>query len=131
MKYKIFIIKLISVLFGIPINPLVKIVVYLIAIALPQILAYNFVGILYDKRIIHGRKSGSTSNKIFRKILIPLSLIIGCGLCWGIYFFQTYCELTLMITGSIIGTALLCILTVAIMRFIKKHNINVAKTNFI
>ena len=84
-------------------------------------LAFSKVGDLYDSGIISGSSSGSFLHWIIRAFFFIVMWAVTYGVIWLGKFVIANWQIILMSVGGIVGTALICILTIAIMRKIKQH----------
>ncbi|MDE6036271.1 MAG: hypothetical protein K2G36_10225 [Ruminococcus sp.] len=100
---------------------------YLILLVINEIayhIAYAKVGNMYHSGLINGRKAGSFFHWLIRLILFFGMWFITHSAIQGYYFATENPEIILMIAGSITGVAIICVLAVSTIRFIKKHNRN-------
>ena len=107
---------------GLPVNAFYE---YIILVVLGEVayeLAYGKVGDMYHSGIIEGRAEGSFFHWIIRTILFVVLWLVAYGTIQGYYFVMANWKLILIIIGSVAGTAMLCALAVATMRFAKKHS---------
>ncbi len=91
-------------------------------------LAFSKVGDLYGSGIISGSSSGSFLHWIIRAFFFIVIWAVTYGVIWLGKFVIANWQIILMSVGGIVGTALICILIIAIMRKIKQHrtvNVNV------
>ena len=81
--------------------------------------AYNTVGNLYNSEMIYGRFSGSLFHWIIRLFAFCLLWAIAYGMIWiGKRIIENW-QIFLMFTICIIGTAIICSITIFVMRLIK------------
>lgn len=106
---------------GLPIHPIYEYLILLIIDSIAYKIAYSKVGDMYDIGFINGRTSGSFFHYVIRFFMFCIIWFITYKVIQAYYFVTANWQIILMITGSVAGTAILCILTVAIMRFVKKH----------
>ena len=84
-------------------------------------IAYRKVGDLFSDGWISGRSTGSFFHWIIRAILVIAMWAITYGVIWLGKILIANWQIILMSAGSIVGAFLICILTIAIMRKIKRH----------
>ena len=83
--------------------------------------AYNKVSDLYDGGWISGSTTGSFFHWVIRAFLFVVMWLALYGVIQIYYFVTANWQILLMTAGSVIGTILLCMFAVAMMRFVKKH----------
>lgn len=84
-------------------------------------LAFSKVGDLYGSGMIAGSSAGSFSHWLIRAFLVFFMWAVTYGVIWLGKIVIANWQIILMFAGSIIGTFLICSLTIAIMRKIKQH----------
>ena len=106
---------------GLPINPIYEYVILAVIGLVAYGIAYSKVGDMYHGGLISGRTEGSFFHWLIRLILFVGLWLLAYGAIQGYFFLTANWQIILMIAGSVAGVAMLCILAVATMRFIKKH----------
>lgn len=106
---------------GLPINPIYEYVILALIGLVAYGIAYSKVGDMYHGGLISGRTEGSFFHWLIRLILFVGLWLLAYGAIQGYFFLTANWQIILMIAGSVAGVAMLCILAVATMRFIKKH----------
>ena len=106
---------------GLPINPIYEYVILAVIGLVAYGIAYSKVGDMYHGGLISGRTEGSFFHWLIRLILFLGLWLLAYGAIQGYFFVTANWQIILMIAGSVAGAAMLCILAVATMRFIKKH----------
>lgn len=106
---------------GLPINPIYEYVILAVIGLVAYGIAYSKVGDMYHDGLISGRTEGSFFHWLIRLILFVGLWLLAYGAIQGYFFLTANWQIILMIAGSVAGVAMLCILAVATMRFIKKH----------
>lgn len=106
---------------GLPINPIYEYVILALIGLVAYGIAYSKVGDMYHGGLISGRTEGSFFHWLIRLILFVVLWLLAYGAIQGYFFLTANWQIILMIAGSVAGVAMLCILAVATMRFIKKH----------
>lgn len=106
---------------GLPINPLYEYAILGVIGLIAYAIAYSKVGDMYHEGWISGKTSGSAWHWFIRLIcFFAIWFVAYVGI--QIYFLvKSNLQLVLMIVGGIVGTAIICVLAVSVMRFIKKH----------
>ena len=106
---------------GLPINPIYEYIILAVIGAVAYGLAYRKIGDMYHSGIIGGRTEGSFFHWLIRGFLFVGLWLLVYGAIQGYYFVTANWQIILMVAGSIAGAAMLCVLAVATMRFVKKH----------
>ena len=106
---------------GLPINPLCEYAILLVIGAIAYVMAYNKVGDMYHSSLINGKTTGSFFHWLIRGFLFVVMWLAVYGVIQGYHFVTVNWQIVLMIAGSIVGTAMLCVLAVLAMRFVKKY----------
>lgn len=106
---------------GLPINPIYEYLILLIINEIAYQIAYAKVGGMYHSGMIGGRTSGSFFHWFIRGILFVVLWLVAYGAIQGYYFVTANWQIIIMVAGSIAGAAMLCVLVIATMRFVKKH----------
>lgn len=106
---------------GLPINPLYEYAILGVIGLIAYLIAYNKVGAMYHIGLINGRTAGSFFHWLIRGFLFLVMWLVVYAVIQGYFFVTANWQIILMIAGSLAGTALLCVLTVSAMRFVKKH----------
>lgn len=106
---------------GLPINPIYEYMILGVIGLIAYGIAYCKVGEMYHSGLIDGITSGSFFHWFIRFILFLVMWFIVYSIIQLYYFVIANWEIILMIVGSIVGTAIICILAVIIMRSVKKH----------
>lgn len=106
---------------GLPINPIYEYVILAVIGLVAYGIAYSKVGDMYHGGLISGRTEGSFFHWLIRLILFLGLWLLAYGAIQGYFFVTANWQIILMIAGSVAGAAMLCILAVATMRFVKKH----------
>ena len=113
---------------GLPIEGYYEYLILAIIDFIAYKLAFSKVGDLYGSGIISGSSSGSFLHWIIRAFFFIVMWAVTYGVIWLGKFVIANWQIILMFLGCIVGTSLICILTIAIMRKIKQHrtvNVNV------
>lgn len=106
---------------GLPINFFYEYLILGVIEVISYGIAYRKVGDMYFRGIINGKTAGSFFHWIIRAFLFVIMWAITFGAIKGYYFITSNWQLSLMIVGSITGTASICKIAVSTMRLIKKH----------
>lgn len=106
---------------GLPINPLYEYAILGVIGLIAYAIAYRKVGDMYHGGLIDGRTAGSFFHWLIRLFLFVVMWLAIYGVIQGYYFVTANWQIILMIAGSVVGTAMLCVLAVLAMRFVKKH----------
>lgn len=106
---------------GLPINPLYEYAILGVIGLIAYAIAYSKVGDMYHGGMIDGRTAGSFFHWIIRAFLFVVMWLIAYAVIQGYFFVTANWQIILMIAGIIAGTAMLCVLAVLAMRFVKKH----------
>ena len=106
---------------GLPINPIYEYVILAVIGLAAYGLAYRKVGDMYHGGLISGRTEGSFFHWVIRAFLFVMLWLVAYGAIQGYYFVTANWQIILMIAGSVAGAAMLCMLAVTAMRFVKKH----------
>lgn len=106
---------------GLPLNPLYEYAILGVIGLIAYAIAYRKVGNMYHGGLIDGRTAGSFFHWLIRLFLFVVMWLAIYGVIQGYYFVTANWQIILMIAGSVVGTAMLCVLAVLAMRFVKKH----------
>lgn len=106
---------------GLPINPLYEYAILGVIGLIAYAIAYRKVGDMYHGGLIDGRTAGSFFHWLIRGFLFVVMWLAVYGVIQGYYFVTANWQIILMIAGSVVGTAMLCVLAVLAMRLVKKH----------
>ena len=106
---------------GLPIDPIYEYLILLIINEIAYRIAYAKVGDMYHGGWISGTSSGSFFHWVIRAFWFVIIWLITYGAIQGYYFVTANWQIILMIAGSVVGTAMLCVLALLAMRFVKKH----------
>lgn len=106
---------------GLPINALYEYIILAVIGAVAYGIAYSKVGDMYHGGLISGRTEGSFFHWVIRAFLFMGLWLLTYGAIQGYFFVTANWQIVLMIAGSVAGAAMLCILAVIAMRFVKKH----------
>lgn len=106
---------------GLPLNPLYEYAILGVIGLIAYAIAYRKVGNMYHGGLIDSRTSGSFFHWLIRLFLFVVMWLAIYGVIQGYYFVTANWQIILMIAGSVVGTAMLCVLAVLAMRFVKKH----------
>lgn len=106
---------------GLPLNPLYEYAILGVIGLIAYAIAYRKVGDMYHGGLIDGRTAGSFFHWLIRLFLFVVMWLAIYGVIQGYYFVTANWQIILMIAGSVVGTAILCVLVVSAMRLIKKH----------
>lgn len=106
---------------GLPINPIYEYIILAVIGFIAYITAYDKVGNLYHDGLIDGKTAGSFFHCVIRLVLFIAMWLAVYAIIQAYYFVTVNWQIILMIVGSVLGTTLLCIGAVAILRFVKKR----------
>ena len=106
---------------GLPINALYEYTILAVIDLIAYGITYIKVGDMYHSGMISGRTEGSFFHWVIRAFLFILIWLGVFGIIQSYYFVTANWQIVLMIAGSVVGTAMFCILAVKAMRFAKKQ----------
>lgn len=106
---------------GLPIDSLYEYAILAVIGAIAYCIAYSKVGDMYHGGMIDGRTAGSFFHWIIRAFLFVVMWLIAYAVIQVYFLVKSNLQLVLMIVSGIVGTAIICVLAVSIMRFVKKH----------
>lgn len=106
---------------GLPINVFYEYIILAVINEGAYGLAYSKVGDMYHSGMISGRMRGSFFHWIIRGFFFVVLWLVTYGVIQGYYFVMANWQINLMIAGSVAGAAMLCVLAMVAIRFVKKH----------
>ena len=106
---------------GLPIEWYYEYLILAIIDVIAYRLAFSEVRDLYDSGMIGGSSVGSFFHWIIRAFFFVVMWAVTYGVIWLGKFVISNWQIILMLASSIVGTILICILAIAIMRRIKRH----------
>lgn len=116
-----FVFELLTDPLGLPIGWIYEYIILAVIGAIAYCFAFNKVGNLYDSGMINGSFLGSLCHWIIRLFVFCLLWAITYGVIWiGKRVIENW-QIISMFAISIIGTAIICIVTICVMRFIKRR----------
>lgn len=114
-----FVFELLTDPLGLPIDWIYEYIILAVIGLMAYCFAFNKVGNLYNSEMIYGRFSGSLCHWIIRLFAFCLLWAIAYGMIWiGKRIIENW-QIFLMFTICIIGTAIICSITIFVMRLIK------------
>ena len=106
---------------GLPIDWIYEYIILGVIGVIAYLFAFNTVGNLYNSEMIYGRFSGSLFHWIIRLFAFCLLWAITYGVIWiGKRIIENW-QIILMFAICIIGTAIICSVTIFVMRIIKRR----------
>lgn len=106
---------------GLPIEGYYEYLILIVIGTIAYHIAYAKVGDMYHNGWIIGKASGSFLHWFIRLICFFAMWFVAYVGIKGYFLIKANWQFALMIAGGIIGTVILCVIAVSVMRFVKKH----------
>lgn len=116
-----FIFDLVTEPLGLPIEWYWEYLILAIIGAITYLIAYNKVGDMYSSGLISGNTSGSFFHWVIRTIYFVIIWAATYFIIWVGRLILANWQIILFISGSIIFTVMFCVLTITLMRYVRKR----------